>query len=128
MHPIHNLAVIQYDPNDPKLRDVEVKSARLKPVSAAGVAGNRAWLVGVAPLPTGVHRVACHQGRLDEGNIAFPLTTPPRFMEQNLDLVHIQPSDGPVPDRQVCVSSLCLSGPGPCWRWEAGSGLFVRAY
>ena len=104
VHPIHNLAVVRYDPTDPRLEGVEIRGAKVKPVSAADVLGETAWLIGVTGNPiTGVQRVACHRGVLHTDELNFPLTNPPRFMDQNLDYVSFENAGRPIAAHQVAT-------------------------
>jgi S1-C subfamily serine protease len=82
LHPVHNLAVVAYDPA--LLGETPVKGARLD--SDGLDPGERVWLVGLEADHTLVSletRVARHRP------VDLALSDPPRFRETNLELIEL---------------------------------------
>ncbi len=82
IHPVHNLAVVSYDPE--LLGDTPVRSARL--ADEAPEPGDRVWLVGLDERQDLVSVETRVARRLP---LALPLSDPPRFREMNLELLRV---------------------------------------
>ena len=80
LHPIHNVAVLRYDPL--LLGDTPVRSADLHTRSFA--AGDELWLVALSESQQLLSEKVT-VSRVESA--ALPLTQPPRYRESNLDLV-----------------------------------------
>jgi len=79
IHPVHNLAVVSYDPR--MLGDTPVRSARLRPVTLES--NDEVWVVGLSPD----HELVSRKSRVSTVKaFELPLTSPPRFRETNLDV------------------------------------------
>jgi S1-C subfamily serine protease len=79
IHPVHNLAVVAYDPR--LLGDTPIRSARLRPVSLES--NDEVWVVGLSPD----HELVSRESRVSTAEaFQLPLTTPPRFREANLEV------------------------------------------
>ncbi|HXV36356.1 MAG TPA: trypsin-like peptidase domain-containing protein [Myxococcota bacterium] len=79
IHPVHNLAVVGYDPR--LLGDTPVRSARLQPKALEP--NDEVWVVGMSPeneLVSRESRVATVEA------FSLPLTSPPRYRETNLEV------------------------------------------
>ncbi len=82
IHPVHNLAVVGYDPA--LLGDSPVRSAVLR--AEPLVPGDEVWLVGLSAR----HELVQRRTKVATVEpIILPLTSPPRFRETNLDVVHL---------------------------------------
>ncbi len=83
LHPEHNLAVVQYDPEllgDTPIRSAELREQELHP-------GDDVWLVGL----TVGHRVVSRDTRIARREaLAMPMMTPPRFSERNIEVVTLE--------------------------------------
>jgi S1-C subfamily serine protease len=115
LHPVHNLAVIRYDPS--LLGDTPVREAELRETDLAP--GDDVWLVGLTESQQIVSESA-QVSRVELANL--PLPTPPRFRESNVELITLTkaPSTvgGVVVDRRgrvvaqwVSISSQTAEGP-----------------
>lgn len=80
LHPVHNLAVIRYDPA--ALGDTPVRSATLRPEPLE--AGDEVWIVGQTETQQIVSE-STRVSRVDSPEL--PLTSPPRYRETNVELV-----------------------------------------
>ena len=79
IHPVHNLAVVAYDPR--LLGDTPIRSARLRPVTLES--NDEVWVVGLSPD----HELVSRESRVSTVEaFSLPLTTPPRFREANLEV------------------------------------------
>lgn len=79
IHPVHNLAVVAYDPG--LLGDTPVRSARLRPVTFES--NDEVWVVGLSPE----HEIVSRKSRVSTVEaFALPLASPPRFRETNLEV------------------------------------------
>jgi S1-C subfamily serine protease len=79
IHPVHNLAVVAYDPR--LLGDTPIRSARLRPVTLES--NDEVWVVGLSPD----HELVSRKSRVSTVEaFSLPLTSPPRFREVNLDV------------------------------------------
>ena len=79
VHPVHNLAVVAYDPR--LLGDTPVRSARLRPVTLES--NDEVWVVGLSPD----HELVSRKSRVSTVEaFSLPLTSPPRFRETNLEV------------------------------------------
>ena len=79
IHPVHNLAVVAYDPR--LLGDTPIRSARLRPVTLKS--NDEAWVVGLSPD----HELVSRKSRVSSvETFSRPLTSPPRFRETNLEV------------------------------------------
>jgi S1-C subfamily serine protease len=79
IHPVHNLAVVAYNPW--LLGDTPVRSARLRPVTLES--NDEVWVVGLSPG----HELVARKSRVSTVEaFALPLTSPPRFRETNLEV------------------------------------------
>jgi hypothetical protein len=79
IHPVHNLAVVSYDPR--LLGDTPIRSAQLRPMALES--NDEVWVVGMSPdqeLVSRKSRVSTVEA------FSLPLTTPPRFREANLEV------------------------------------------
>ncbi|MBW2577080.1 MAG: trypsin-like peptidase domain-containing protein [Deltaproteobacteria bacterium] len=79
IHPVHNLAVVAYDPW--LLGDTPIRSARLRPKSLES--NDEVWVVGLSPdqeLVSRKSRVSTVE------DFSLPLTNPPRFRQANLEV------------------------------------------
>ncbi len=83
LHPIHNLAIVSYDPA--LIGDTPVRSARL---STAGLpsAGDRAWVVGLRPDHSLISQ-ATEVSSVEPAN--FPLSRTLGFRNVNLDVIRL---------------------------------------
>jgi len=89
IHPVHNLAVVAYDPW--LLGDTPVRSARLRPRKLES--NDEVWVVGMSPdqeLVSRASRVSTVEG------FSLPLTTPPRFRQANLEVALLTDSPSTV--------------------------------
>jgi len=80
LHPVHNLAVIRYDPA--ALGETPVRSATLRPEPLE--AGDEVWIVGLTESQQLVSE-STRVSRVDSPEL--PLTSPPRYREMNVELV-----------------------------------------
>ena len=79
IHPVHNLAVVAYDPW--LLGDTPIRSARLRPVTLES--NDEVWVVGLSPD----HELVSRKSRVSTVEaFSLPLTSPPRFREANLEV------------------------------------------
>jgi S1-C subfamily serine protease len=79
IHPVHNLAVVAYDPV--LLGDTPIRSARLRPKTLEP--NDEVWVVGLSPD----HELVSRESRVSTIEaFTLPLTTPPRFRETNLEV------------------------------------------
>lgn len=106
LHPVHNLAVIRYDPS--LLGDTPVRSAELREADLAP--GDDVWLVGL----TESQQVVSEASQVSRVELAsLPLPTPPRFRESNAELVTLTEAPptvgGVVADRSGRVVALWVS-------------------
>jgi S1-C subfamily serine protease len=106
LHPVHNLAVIRYDPS--LLGDTPVRSAELRETDLAP--GDDVWLVGL----TESQQVVSEASQVSRVELAsLPLPTPPRFRESNAELVTLTEAPptvgGVVADRSGRVVALWVS-------------------
>jgi S1-C subfamily serine protease len=79
IHPVHNLAVVAYDPW--LLGDTPIRSARLRPIALES--NDEVWVVGLSPdqeLVSRKSRVSTVE------DFSLPLTKPPRFRQANLEV------------------------------------------
>lgn len=82
IHPLHNLAIVQYDPE--LIGDTPVKPARMKP--RALTAGDDVWAIGLSrdsELKSRATQVA------DVDPIALPLSRTMRFRDSNLEVIQL---------------------------------------
>jgi S1-C subfamily serine protease len=85
LHPEHNFGVVRYDPAH--LGDTEVESATLR--SRDLQPGDPVWVVGVSPVKRWVSR----KTQVDRREpLILPMTRPPRFRDQNIDLIGVEDS------------------------------------
>jgi S1-C subfamily serine protease len=105
VHPLHNLAIVQYDPA--LIGDTPVRAARLSPQKLA--AGDTAWVVGLAPD----HRLIHQQTRVASVDpIILPISRTLRFRDTNLETVSVVNApnvDGVLADKQGRVTALWSS-------------------
>ena len=105
VHPIHNFALVQYDPKDLPPRAL-ARSASLAPDAKYVATGASAWLVG---LKSGLNEEFDASRRVDlvsrktkvanNGWMKLPLPNPPRFQISNSDTIGLEvapPVDGGV--------------------------------
>ncbi|MCB9760016.1 MAG: trypsin-like peptidase domain-containing protein [Alphaproteobacteria bacterium] len=85
VHPIHNFAVLRYDPA--LLGDTPVTSAQLHPEAVAP--GDKLWLVGVSSSHKVVHR-RTQVSRIDPIYLGMP--DRPLFRETNLEVIDVTES------------------------------------
>ncbi len=79
IHPVHNLAVVAYDPR--LLGDTPIRSARLRPIALES--NDEVWVVGLSPEQELVSR----KSRVSTvEDFSLPLTDPPRFRQANLEV------------------------------------------
>jgi len=106
LHPIHNFAVVRYDPG--LLEGSAMRSARLcgKPLDPESAA----WIVGL----TGSMVPRAQESKVTSVEpLTFPKTDPPRYQASNVDVV-VMADQGGVPggvltDRSGCVRALWAS-------------------
>jgi S1-C subfamily serine protease len=106
LHPVHNLAVIRYDPS--LLGDTPVRSAELREADLAP--GDDVWLIGL----TESQQIVSESSQVSRVELAnLPLPTPPRFRESNAELVTLTEAPptvgGVVADRSGRVVALWAS-------------------
>ncbi len=115
VHPLHNLAVVRYDPK--QLGDTPVRSVRL---------ANRLPETGESVRVVGMHpdnRVVSQQATVASiGPVAFPLSRTLQFRDANLEVIDLVNGpadfDGVITDRQGSVLALWSS-----FAFENGRGL-----
>jgi S1-C subfamily serine protease len=79
IHPVHNLAVVAYDPR--LLGDTPIRSAKMRP--RALESNDEVWVVGLSPD----HELVSRKSRVSTVEaFSLPLTSPPRFRETNLEV------------------------------------------
>jgi S1-C subfamily serine protease len=79
IHPVHNLAVVAYDPR--LLGDTPIRSARLRPKALES--NDEVWVVGLSPD----HELVSRKSRVSTvEDFSLPLTNPPRFRQANLEV------------------------------------------
>jgi len=118
IHPVHNLAVVGYDPA--LLGDTPIRSAELRPTDLEN--GDEVWLVGLG----NDHEIVSRKSRVESvASPALPLTSPPRFREKNLEVVLLDDSPatvgGVISDKKGRVNALWAS-------FSAGGGLPPQSY
>ena len=89
IHPVHNLAVVAYEPR--LLGDTPIRSAPLRRVALEP--NDEVWVVGLSPdqeLVSRESRVSTVEA------FSLPLTTPPRFREANLEVTLLTDSPSTV--------------------------------
>eukprot|EP00428_Durinskia_dybowskii_P051794 CAMPEP_0170321750 /NCGR_PEP_ID=MMETSP0116_2-20130129/61643_1 /TAXON_ID=400756 /ORGANISM="Durinskia baltica, Strain CSIRO CS-38" /LENGTH=395 /DNA_ID=CAMNT_0010574589 /DNA_START=1 /DNA_END=1184 /DNA_ORIENTATION=+ len=86
VHPLHNLAVLRYDPR--QLEGTEVEAVQLKRCAAHDLRGQKLWFVtSIGSMRRGCKLVSERGVAIDsEANVA-PLSNPPRWQETNIDLL-----------------------------------------
>lgn len=106
IHPLHNLALVQFDPA--LIGDTPVKSAKLEPKPVT--AGQELWVVGLASdseLKSRATRVA------DIDPLTLPLSRTMQFRESNLETIQLvngpQDFDGVLLDKSGAVVGLWSS-------------------
>ncbi|MBV8909302.1 MAG: PDZ domain-containing protein, partial [Gammaproteobacteria bacterium] len=82
VHPLHNFAVVAYDPR--LIGNTPVKAARLVPRELA--AGERVWVVGLAP-DSQMHSRGTEIASIEP--LALPLSRTMRFRDSNLETVQV---------------------------------------
>ncbi len=79
IHPVHNLAVVSYDPR--LIGDTPVRSARLRAVALES--NDEVWVVGLSPD----HELVSRESRVSTVEaFSLPTTSPPRFRQTNLEV------------------------------------------
>jgi S1-C subfamily serine protease len=79
IHPVHNLAVVAYEPR--LLGDTPIRSARLRVEVLEP--NDEVWVVGLSPD----HELVSRKSRVSTvESFSLPLTSPPRFRESNLEV------------------------------------------
>ena len=105
VHPLHNLAIVQYDPE--LIGDTPVRAVRLSKQNMA--AGDEAWVVGLAPD----HRLIHQQTRIASVDpIILPISRTLRFRDTNLETVSVVNApnvDGVLADKQGRVTAMWSS-------------------
>ncbi|MBW2494203.1 MAG: PDZ domain-containing protein, partial [Deltaproteobacteria bacterium] len=89
IHPVHNLAVVAYDPQ--LLGETPIRSARLRPKALEP--NDEVWLVGMSPdqeLVSRESRVSTVEA------FSLPLADPPRFRQANLEVALLTDSPSTV--------------------------------
>jgi S1-C subfamily serine protease len=82
LHPVHNLAVVRYEPA--LLGDTPVRSAELR--SSALAPGDDVWLIGL----TESQQILAERTQVSRVELAnLPLPSPPRFRESNAELITV---------------------------------------
>jgi S1-C subfamily serine protease len=83
LHPVHNFAVVRYDPD--LIGDSPVESARFRDDEIAP--GDSTWLVGMS----GDQRIVSRETRVARREpVALPSPFPPRFRDTNVELVLLE--------------------------------------
>lgn len=106
VHPLHNLAIVQYDPT--LIGETPVRSAKLgtRPLRA----GDDVWVVGLSP-DTGLKSRATSVADLDP--IVLPLSRTMQFREANLEVLQLvngpQDFDGVLLDKSGAVAGMWSS-------------------
>lgn len=120
LHPLHNLAVLKYDPK--LLGDTPVKNAPL--VSRTAEVGQDVWLVGIRPDQTLAVQASEVSDKLPAN---FPLSHTFRFRDSNITLTNISgaPDDinGVLTDKDGNVLSLWAS-----FAFDSSGGLQQQSY
>jgi len=79
IHPLHNLAVVSYDPRligDTPVRSARLRAAKLEP-------NDEVWVVGLSPD----HELVSRESRVSTVEaLSLPPASPPRFRETNLEV------------------------------------------
>ncbi len=89
LHPEHNFAVVRYDPR--LLGDTPVESATL--LDTELLPGDSVWVVGISPS----QRLVARNTRVDRREpLVLPTTRPPRFRDQNIELIAVVDSPATV--------------------------------
>ncbi|MCK6502612.1 trypsin-like peptidase domain-containing protein [Myxococcota bacterium] len=106
LHPLHNVAIIRYDPR--LLGDTPARAARLRTTPLAP--GDRTWHVGLDRR----NRVVSRKTRVQRVDpLVVPMPNPPFFRDQNVEVVDVReaaPSSGGVlADRRGRVQALWAS-------------------
>lgn len=114
VHPLHNLAMLQYDPA--LLGDTPIRAAELRPAPLDS--GDPVWLVGFQADQTMAVRQATIGGREP---VQLPLSSTFRFRDSNLDVFSLvnppEGIDGVLTDAQGRVVALWSS-----FAYQAGRG------
>lgn len=106
LHPLHNLAIISYDPaiiNDTAVEEATFNSAELKP-------GDQLWVVGIK----GDHQLVHQQSIVSSvGPLTLPLSRTLRFRDSNIEGVSLVNAptdfDGVLVDKRGRVSAMWSS-------------------
>ncbi|MGD8323754.1 MAG: trypsin-like peptidase domain-containing protein [Gammaproteobacteria bacterium] len=106
VHPLHNLAVVSYDPQ--LLGDTQVRSATF--VDSQFESGDDVYVVGLSPD----HSLRSQSSEIDRvTQTSFPISSTLRFRESNIDVVELvngpDDFDGVVVDRQGAVLAVWAS-------------------
>lgn len=107
VHPVHNLAIVQYDPA--RLGDTPIRAASLVPGAEAG---DHLWQVGLSSGGEPVYQEVVVT-RVDPPNLSYPSV--PRLRETNVSLLqvddYVSSVGGVLCDRRGRVSALWASFP-----------------
>jgi len=86
IHPLHNLAVLSYDPA--LVQGAGVEAVKLKPCSAHELHGQKLWHISsVGSMRSGCSLVSDKGQAIVSQPLMGPASTPPRWQETNIDLV-----------------------------------------
>jgi hypothetical protein len=105
LHPIHNMAIVSYDPKS--IGDTPVREARFNTVPLK--AGDKVWVVGIK----GDHQLVHQESTVSAVEpLILPLSRTLRFRDSNIegiDLVNVMDVDGVLVDKRGRVSALWSS-------------------
>jgi S1-C subfamily serine protease len=105
LHPIHNMAIVSYDPES--IGDTPVREARFNTVPLK--AGDKVWVVGIK----GDHQLVHQESTVSAVEpLILPLSRTLRFRDSNIegiDLVNVMDVDGVLVDKRGRVSALWSS-------------------
>jgi S1-C subfamily serine protease len=122
LHPIHNMAIVSYDPKT--IGDTPVKEAIFNTTALS--AGDKVWVVGIK----GDHQLVHQESTVSAVEpLVLPLSRTLRFRDSNIegiDLVNVMDVDGVLVDKRGRVaalwSSFAISSGGDSGQFNRGIG------